>query len=155
MAARVQVLLLENIAGVGRAGDIVAVSSGYAQNFLFPQGKAALATKQVRTRKQAEDQKRARAQEKELETLQSKATQLHKTEFIFKARVKEERYIYGKISSKDIAKKVSDGADIKITPKQVGLTEPILQLGTQDVEIRFTPEITATIRVTVIADEKK
>ncbi len=152
MSKKVSVILLEDVAGLGQAGDIIAVSEGYARNFLFLEGKAALATaeakaKQVAQTKATEAEKAATTQ-----AAQGLAQTLDGTELTLKARVKDGTEIFGRITKKQIADELNKQAKLKLTPKQVDLTKPITTIGSQDVTINLTSDVTATIRITVEAD---
>ena len=156
MSKKIQVILLEDIMGLGLSGDIVSVSEGHARNSLFGSGKAALAdatTKANVKRKQDAD---LAANAKKLEKLQATAEKLDGTELIIKSRSKEEEgsQLYGSVTSKNIAEELKAQADIKIMAKDVMLKKPILQLGSQDVTIKLSSDVEANIRVTVINDEK-
>ncbi len=89
MAKEVTVILLEDVASVGRAGDIVSVADGYARNALFPAGSAALATEQIKkqqSKAQAKAQEKAAAQTKKLQDLADKYAN---TEILFKEKTNE------------------------------------------------------------------
>ena len=153
MAKNVQVVLLEDIAEIGRAGDIVTVSEGYARNFLFNEGKAALAT--VETKKQqaerrARDKARAAAELKEFQQL---AEVLDDTELTIGAQVKDGDEIYGTITAAVIAKELQQQASIKVKPRDIEIKKPITRLGSQPVTVNLSPDVSATITVTVTTDD--
>ncbi|MEX2055218.1 MAG: 50S ribosomal protein L9 [Candidatus Andersenbacteria bacterium] len=152
MSKRVQVILLENDPTLGRAGEIVTVSEGYARNFLFPVGKAALATLPSQRAQKEKQQRQAKKEEKTLEELQAKALTLEGTELTIPARVKEAESIFGSISAAKIAQELKRQAKLSVTPKQVVLKKPITELGSVDVVIKLSPAVETAIRVTVVAE---
>jgi len=152
MSKRVQVILLENDPTLGRAGEIVTVSEGYARNFLFPVGKAALATLPTQRAQKEKQQRQAKKEEKTLEELQAQALALEGTELTIPARVKEAESIFGSITAAKIAQELKRQASLRVTPKQVVLKKPITELGSVDIVIRLSPAVETTIRVTVVAE---
>lgn len=152
MAKRIQVLLLESIKSVGVAGDIVAVSEGYARNFLFPQGKAALATSHVVTFHKRKKAKVEAQQQAELAQLQEVAEQLEGTELAFTVKVKEGNAIFGSITPKKIADALEHQANLEVTAKDVLLPKPLTTLGTHSVTVRLSPDVETTLAVSILAD---
>lgn len=152
MSKKVSVILLETVNGLGQAGDIVAVSEGHARNFLFPEGKAALATTAVQAQKQAEKDKQQRDKAIATATAQELAQSLEGTELTLKAKVKDGNEIFGKITKKHITDELNKQAKLKFTSKQIELPTAITTTGSQDVTINLTDDIATTIRVTVEAD---
>lgn len=149
MANKIQVILLEDIPDLGRTGDIVSVSEGHARNFLFPAGKAALATAAVKTQQQAKAA-RAEAQAQEnLKELQELASTIDGTELALTAQVKDGDEIFGKITATQIAKELNQQAKLSIKARDVDLPKPLNRLGSTPVTINLSPDVSATITVTV------
>lgn len=154
----IEVILLEDVPELGRAGKIVRVSPGYARNFLFSQGKAAQATAAARQQKKQESMQEQKAIEAKLRALQVVADALDGTELTIPAHVKEGIEIYGKITAAEIAKNLNQQAHLKLKPKQIHVDEPFTQLGSKEVEVSLSPDVSAKIHVAVIAaapDEKE
>lgn len=152
MSKKVQVLLLENVSNVGQAGQIIETSEGYARNYLFPQGKAALATESV---KKVVEQKKAvatKAAEEELSETQKKAEALEGTELVIIGKIKDGDQIFGKITPAKIAQELSKQAGLAIKSGDVKLPQVVNKLGTYDVTVRLSKEIETTLKVTVAAD---
>ncbi len=149
MSKRINVILLEDVSSIGKAGDVVAVSEGYARNFLFTQGKAARATDQVIKKKQTEKAAAAAVHSEHLARLQEQAAALDGTELTISARVKDGEEIFGSITAAVIAKQLAEQAKIALKPKDILLKKPLTTLGGQDVVIRLSPEFETTIRVTI------
>lgn len=152
MSKKVSVILLEDIAGLGQAGDIIAVSEGHARNFLFPEAKAALATTEIQAQKQAEKDKQQKEKAAATIAAQELAQNLEGTELTLRAKVKDGNEIFGKITKKQITEELNKQAKLQLTNKQIELTTPIKTTGSQDVTINLTDDVTATIKVTVEAE---
>lgn len=155
MAKQVQVILLENVDSMGSAGEIVSVSEGHARNFLFPQGKAALATANVQSQYEHRKERAAKAEKEKLIQLREQADSWEGTELNITVKVKEGDELYGSIGKKDIAEELNKQVDLKLNSKNVVLEEPIKKLGSYPTIIQLSPEVEAKIIVTVVAEEEK
>lgn len=149
-----QVLLLEDIAKLGRTGDIVETSEGYARNFLFPQGKAALATKQVKTIKESKDAAARKKAEEELAAEQALASKMENTELTMTEKVKEGHALYGSVTAKEVAKLLSNQTGIAIAPKNITGTFPIKNLGTHPITVQLRLGVEFQMSVVVLAYEE-
>lgn len=153
MSKSIKVILLENIDHLGVAGEIVSVSEGYARNFLFPAGKAALATEQAE-REAGEKRTLAKATaDAELAALQQKAESLTGTELMLTAKRKEGEEIFGSITAAQIVKELNQQAGLALKPKDLDLPKAITKIGSQDATIHLSPEVEIVIRVTITPDE--
>jgi len=159
MNKKVSVILLEDIKSLGRAGDITTVTEGYARNFLFPQGKAALVSEATQT-KVAEQRAASQQQEQQqLDRLRNQAEALEGTELTLKARLKEDagEEIFGSVTARHIAQQLNQQANLKLKAKDINLKKPLTLLGSHDVIITLAADVEATIRVSIVpdtADEK-
>lgn len=154
MAKKVRVILLEDVETVGRAGDIVAVAEGYARNFLFNEGKAALADHKTLTRNEVKKQHEAAARAVATAQLQERAEGLEGTELVIVARVKDGDDIFGTVTTKTIAGELKKQAQLVVKPAAVSLAEPIKKLGSTEVTISLSPDVDTHVRVTVVPDPK-
>ncbi len=153
MAKKISVILLEDVAGVGAAGDIASVSEGYARNSLFPNGSAAVADE---TRLKAVDKKMAKqaaADDSALAQHQDTASSLEGTELTISAKIKEGEgnELYGSITAAAIAKELAAQAKLKVKAKDIGLVDAITTAGSYDVNVQIAEDVEATIKVTVTA----
>ncbi len=145
-----EVILKESIKSLGSAGDIVNVADGYARNYLIPQGKAVIATtkniKQLE-RQQEAIRKKAAQIKADLEAL---AAQLNNLEIEIPVKVGESGKLYGSVTSMDIAKAISEKG-YSVDRKKIQLEEPIKELGEYSISIKLAPEVEATIKLNVVA----
>ena len=151
MSKKVDVILLEDVEGVGQAGDIVSVSEGQARNSLFPEGLAALADERVKTEKEARDAKQALADEAKMAELQDQASALDGTELVLEAEVKDGNEIFGSIGQKEVAKQLESQSGLQVKGKDITLAAPLTTLGSEDVLVSLGEGIEATVRVTITA----
>jgi large subunit ribosomal protein L9 len=145
----VKVLLNQDVAGLGRAGETKDVADGYARNFLLPRGMATIASegalKQAAERKDVA-QKREAKKKAEVGTL---ATTLNQTQVVFKAKVGEQHRLYGSITAADVAEQISRQIGHAIDKRHVELGEPIRHLGTYKVPVRLGPSAVPAVTVVV------
>ena len=153
MSKKNQVILLEDVTPLGLAGQIVTVAEGYARNFLFPQGKAALATAQAVTAAKEKDNQKKAVAEKQLSELQTRAEALQSTELTVPAKVKDGDEIYGSINATHIAKQLSQQSGHPFKTKDIGLVKPLTTLGSHQITVSLSPEVETTIHINVIPEE--
>lgn len=143
------VILLQDVKGKGKAGDVVKVNDGYARNMLLPKGLAKEATQgNVRSL----EKQKALAEEKREEqkaSAQRLADRLEKTTVTIQSKGGENGKLFGSITSKDIAEALQSQEDIKVDKKKIDLPTPIKQTGTQEVAIKLFEGVTAKLKVSV------
>lgn len=132
------IILLDKIANLGGLGDQVSVKSGYARNFLFPQGKAVPATKDNVEKFEA---RRAELEAKMTEVLnaaQARADQLTALEAVtIQAPAGDEGKLFGSVGTRDIADAVS-AAGVAVTKAEVKLpTGTLRELGEYDIDVQI------------------
>lgn len=143
-----QVILMERVAKLGQMGDVVDVKSGYARNYLLPQGKALTASKdniaQFETQK-AQLEARNLETRKEAEDL---ASRLDGQTFIVIRSSSDSGALYGSVTPRDAADVASEGG-FNVDRKQITSLKPIKELGLHEMEVRLHPEVSATIVLNV------
>lgn len=142
------VILLERVEKLGQMGEIVKVRSGYARNFLIPQGKALRAT---HTAKAAFDQRRVQLEAQNLERKQEAEAMKARIEgesVVLVRQASEMKQLYGSVSARDIAAAFSE-AGIDLERRQVRIDHPIKTLGIYDVRVALHPEVDTWLRVNV------
>jgi large subunit ribosomal protein L9 len=146
-----QVILLENVPSLGKAGDLVKVSDGYGRNYLIPQKKALLATE--KSLKVIEHQKRQVQQrmEKTKKDAEKMAHQIEKLSCTFTKTVGESGKIFGSVTSMDIENYLKENG-VEIDRKKISLEEPIKNLGMFTVPIKLHPEVAAHLKVWVVQE---
>ena len=145
-----EVILREKIDGLGAEADVVKVKSGFANNFLVPQGKAYEATQE--NLKNLEDLQVARAarEAKELEDAQKLANKINKFKPVFKLELGQGGKAFGSVTSIDIQKKLEE-AGHTVDRTAIQLDKPIKSSGETKVEIKLHTEVTAKLFIKVEA----
>jgi large subunit ribosomal protein L9 len=143
-----KVILLDDVAKLGRRGEVRDVSDGYARNFLIPKKLALSATagnlNNLEHIKKQQDAKAGRIQS-DAETLRDRIEGLTYTE---RRQASEDGKLFGSVTSQDIAEFLEQN-QIKIERRRIHLDEPIKALGDTAVPIRVHPNVTAQLKVTV------
>ena len=143
------VILLKDVKGSGKAGDIVKVSDGYARNMLLPKGLAREATEgNVRSlEKQKEIAAEKRAEQKA--EAQQLAAKLEDITLEIKTKGGESGKLFGSITSKDISDELARQEGIKIDKKKIDMSSPIKQAGQTTVTVKLFTEVSAELKVNV------
>ena len=146
-----QVILIENVPSLGKAGDLVKVSDGYGRNYLIPQKKAILATE--KGLKVVEHQRRLVKQrlEKGKKDAEKLGLQIEQLSCTFTRTVGESGKLFGSVTSMDIENYLKENG-IEVDRKKISLEEPIKNLGMFSVPIKVHPEVTTHLRVWVVQE---
>lgn len=145
-----KVILLEDVKKLGKKGDIVEVAEGYGRNFLISKGLAAEGT--AANLNNAKQKQQAQAHKKQVANDEAHvlASQLSKVAVTVGVKVGDGGRVFGSVTAKDIAEAVEKAYKVELDKKKIELKEPLKNLGTYDVLVRVHPEITSTIKVTVV-----
>lgn len=143
------VILLKDVKGKGKAGDVVKVNDGYARNMLLPRGLAQEATegnirslekqKAIAAEKRAQDEANAEEQKEKLE----------KITLNIKSKGGDSGKLFGSITSKDIADALEKQEGIKVDKKKIDMPSPIKAAGESEVVLKLFTNVHATLKVNV------
>lgn len=143
-----KIILLEDIATLGRRGEVRDVADGYARNYLLPQKLALTATapnlKNLHSIKARQDSQAA----KNLAQAQEQAQVIEGLHLAVSRQASDEDRLFGSVGRNDIAAFLAQNR-VDIERRRIGLDEPIKALGEFSVPIRLHPEVTAQLKVTV------
>jgi large subunit ribosomal protein L9 len=150
---QVELMLAEDVATLGKQGDIVKVKPGYARNFLLPQGVATVATDENKRRVVQHQAKLADIQKQKIAALNSLADRVAKYSVTLEANANEEGHLYGSIVAVDISKALTS-AGYGIEPDHVKLEGPLKELGMYTVKLQLPHEIKSEVKVWVVPSAK-
>jgi large subunit ribosomal protein L9 len=145
-----KVILLQDVDGLGKAGDLKDVANGYARNFLVPKKLAAGATPQLLANYQQRITAEQRKLEKQNEQNRQQSDRLGQITLTFKARVGGQGRLYGSITSQDIAAGLRESEGIAIDRRMIELRDPIRALGTYHVPVKLAQKLAPEITVNVV-----
>ena len=147
-----QVILLKDVKGLGKAGEVAKVSDGYARNKLIP-GKlvmeATAANLKVLEKRRAEIEAQRALDKSVAEDVKAK---LEAQTITVKSKAGEGGRLFGAITSKDIADQIEKDFKIVLDKKKIELSAPIKQAGENQVELKLFQGVAAKIRVNVVTE---
>jgi len=147
-----EVILLQDIPGLGHKDQIVKVKNGYANNYLIPKRLATLATPSAKKHLEEKLRQQARKEEKLINEAHKLREKIESKVFTLKARAGEKGKIFGSITNVQLADILSDNG-IKIDRKIIEV-EHIKELGNYEAKIRLYKDIFATMKFEVVAENK-
>ncbi len=147
------VILLKDVKGVGKAGDLVKVADGYARNYLIPRKLGVVATPAARKQAQEQAAVRARQEAAAIKAAQAHAQALQAIELVFKMRTGETNRLYGSVTSSDIAQRLAERIGAEVDKRKVQLHEPIKELGSFPVDVKLHNDVQITVTVVVEPEE--
>lgn len=148
-----RVVFLEEVEGSGHVGDVKDVADGYARNYLLPRNLAAPATPANVQRAQAKAQKAARIQEKLDAEARAVAERVADKAITIRVKVGEQGRLYGSVTAAHIAEELEKLLGHPLERHIVQLEEPLRQLGTYEVPVRFTRNVQSHVQVEVAPEE--
>ena len=150
--SRMKVLLTQDVADVGLAGEIHTVAGGYARNYLMPRGLGILATKGAL--KQAEDIRQAGIRRRAVEraNADAQAEVIAKQQLLFSVRAGENDRLYGSVTLADIAERLAEATGFEVDRRRIQLDQPLRDLGIYDIELRLMAEVAPKFKVAVVRE---
>ena len=147
-----KVILLRDVKKMGKKGDVIEASDGYARNYLFPRKLAEEATANALHVVNAKKENERRKKLAELEAAQKLAAELKVKEVTVNAKAGENGRLFGAITNKDIAEVINNTFKLSVDKKKV-VVETIKVAGTYDVEIKLYPEVSTKIKVIIVPQQ--
>lgn len=145
-----KIILTQEVAGVGSAGDVAEVKDGYARNYLIPRGYAMRWTRGSESQIETLRKKRNERDLREADSASEVAAQLAESAVVLKAKAGEGGRLFGAITPADIAAAVKETAGVAVDRRRVEVSSPIKTLGKHDVRIRLHPEVVADVHLDVV-----
>jgi large subunit ribosomal protein L9 len=144
-----KVLLLADVRGQGKKGEVVNVADGYARNYLFPRKLAVEVTPAVIAELKAQEEANARRIEKERAEARELAQKLQAIVVKINAASGEGGKLYGAVTSKDIAEALQEQHGIAVDRRKIELASDIKACGKYTIDVKLYPEITGKINLVV------
>ena len=144
-----KVVLLQDVKGQGKKGDVINVSDGYARNFLFPKKLGAIADASVMNELKGKEEARLHKIEVDRQNARETAEKLLTVSVKLTATAGTDGKLYGSVTAKDIAEALASQHGIEIDRRKLQITDPIKTFGTHIIDIKLYPEITGKVNVVV------
>lgn len=144
-----QVILLEDVKTLGKKGELVKVSDGYARNFILPKKLGMEATTKNLNDLKLQKANDERVAAQQLADAKELAERIGKSQIEVEIKAGEGGRTFGSVSSKEIVKEAAEQLGLDIDKKKVQLTEAIKTIGVHEVTVKLHPKVTAVLKVKV------
>ena len=144
-----KIILLEDVKTLGKKGDVVDVSDGYARNMLLPKKLGVVADSKNLNELKGQKTRDAKNAAEVLAQAQALAAEIAEKTVEVKMKAGEGGRVFGSVSSKEIAEQAKKQFGFEIDKKKIQLAEPVKAFGFVDVPVKLHPEVTANLRVHV------
>ena len=146
-----KMILLQDVKSVGKKGDLINASEGYAKNFLLPRKLAVEATKSNLNDYELKQKAEAKRKQEELEKAQATAKELEDKVVTIKVKTGGNGKLFGSVTNKEVAEEIVKQTKLDIDKKKIVIPDAIKSLGTYNVNIKLHKDVTATLTVKVEA----
>lgn len=144
-----KVILLKDVKGQGKKGDLIEVSDGYGRNYLLPRKLATQATSDNLNKMKQQEKAKEKQLEKEIAQAKALGERLEGIVVRIKAKAGDTGRLFGAVTSKEVAQALKDQHDISVEKNKVVMSEPIKAFGTYTVKCKLGHEVTGNINVMV------
>ena len=144
-----KVILLQDVKKMGKKGDVIEASDGYARNYLFPRKLAEEATANALHVVNAKKENERKKKLAELEAAQKLAAELKGKEVTINAKAGDNGRLFGAITNKDVAEAINSESNLSIDKKKV-VVNTIKVAGTYEVEVKLYPEVSTKMKVNIV-----
>jgi large subunit ribosomal protein L9 len=146
-----EVILREHVDNLGHRGEVVKVADGYARNYLLPRKLALLVTDGNKKQIERERAKFEAKEAEERKVAEAIAERLGAAEVVIARKVGETEALYGSVTTVDIAEALA-AKGFDLDRRKIQLGDPIKKIGDLDVPVRLSRDVTATVKVRVVAE---
>lgn len=146
-----KVILLKDVKGQGKKGDIIEASDGYARNFLLPRKLAVEPTKTALNELKGQQDSKSYREQKEFDEASSLAKKISAVTVEVSAKAGESGKLFGAVTTSEIADKLKMVHHIVVDKKKIVLSEPIKTVGLFTMPVKLHPKVTAELKVSVKA----
>ena len=147
-----KVILLKDVKGLGKAGELAESKTGYARNFLFPKKLAIEATPANLKKWEEENKIKEEKRQEDMAEAKELKEKLEGLEVIIKAKGGSEGKLFGSITSQDIANELEKQHKIQIDKRKIDLKDNIKNPGSIKLDVKVYPEIVAKLNVNVVVE---
>lgn len=149
-----EVILLKDVKGTGKKGEIHNVAAGYAQNYLIKNGLAKEATNAAKSALQAKKKASAREEQESLENAKKQKEMLEESAVEIYEKASDDGRLFGSITTKKIADAMEEQLGVKVDKRKITQKIPMRSLGAQTVEVKLHNKVTAALTVRALPIEE-
>lgn len=147
-----EIVLLEDVKALGKKGQVVKVSDGYARNFILPKKLGVEATPKNLNELKLQKANEERIAAKQYAEAKELGDKLSKSSVTLAIKAGESGKAFGSVSGKEIAKAVSEQLGLDVDKKKLVLPEPLKTLGEHQVAVKLHKDVTAQLTVKIVAE---
>ena len=147
-----KVILLQDVKSLGKKGEIVNVSDGYARNMILPKKLGVEANSKNMNDLKLQNQHAEKVAQENLEAAQALAAEIGEKQVQVKIKAGEGGKIFGSVSSKEVAAAAKEQLDLELDKKKMQMPEGLKSLGVHEVPIKLHPKVTAMLKVKVVEE---
>lgn len=147
-----ELLLLDDVMHLGKAGDVVKVADGYARNYLLPKNLGAPVTKNALRRLEKLRKEREEISRMRLAEAKAKAAQLADVVVTITAKAVDETRLYGSVTAADVIEALEKQTKVALDKSQLDLAEPFKEIGSFEVPVKLHQDLIQTIKVEIVAE---
>ena len=147
-----KIILKKDVANLGDAGEVVEVKTGYALNYLVPQGFAAIGTPAALKQHEETIRQRAHKEAKNIAEAEAKAAKISAETIQVAVKVGENEKLYGSVTAADIIAAIEANRGVKVERSQLNLPDHLKEVGTFDGKITLDEGVVAPFKVEILDD---
>lgn len=147
-----KVILLQDVKSLGKKGEVVNVSDGYARNMILPKKLGVEANSKNLNDLKLQNQHAEKVAQENLKAAQALAAEIEDKQVQVKIKTGEGGRIFGAVSSKEVAAAAKEQLDLELDKKKMQMSEGLKSLGVHEVSIKLHPKVTAVLKVEVIEE---
>jgi len=144
-----KIILLQDVKSMGKKGDVINASDGYARNYLFPRKLAQEATESSMHILNNKNENERKKKLSELEAAQKLAAELKGKELTIESKTGESGKLFGAITNKDVAALINSKYNLTVDKKKI-VMDTIKVAGTYDIEVKLYPEVATKMKVIIV-----
>ena len=144
-----KVILLADVKTLGKKGEVVDVSDGYARNFILPKKLGVEASSQNMNDLKLQKANEVKVAKEQLAAAQAFAKELETKEVVVTMKGGEGGKVFGSVSTKEIAQAAKEQCSMEIDKQKIQLAEPIKSFGVYEVKVKLHPQVVGTLKVKV------
>lgn len=145
-----KLILLQDVKSVGKKGDLINASEGYAKNFLLPKKLAVEATKSNLNDYELKQKADAKRKQEELEKAREIAKALEDKVVTVKVKTGGNGKLFGSVTNKEVAEAIVEQTKLDIDKKKVSIGDPIKMVGERTAVVKLHPKVTAKVKIKII-----
>lgn len=151
--AKVDIILIKSVEGLGAESDEVTVAAGYARNYLIPYGFAVQSTLASKRQREVLSKRREEREAQELGQARVLDDSLKNFVVLINAKAGEDGKLFGSVTSSDIADSIKKNAELELDRHKIKIASPIKELGDHEVDVHLHPQVTTKLQVRVMPED--